>query len=137
MITGITFGAFDLLHAGHIHFLKVCSEQCDNLIVGLHSNPSFERPYIKNMPIQTIFERNTQLIGCRYVDEIIPYDTEADIENMLNVYNINVRFLGSDYEDNSNVTGFDICLDQDIKIIYIPRLHNYSSSELRDRIRWA
>jgi len=135
MITGITFGAFDLLHAGHVHFLKASREQCDNLIVGLHSDPSFERP-TKNRPIQTIFERNTQLIGCRYVNEIIPYDTEADIENMLNVYDIHVRFLGSDYEDKK-CTGHDICLDQDIKIIYIPRLHDYSSTELRDRIRWA
>ena len=136
MITGITFGAFDLLHAGHIHFLKACSEQCDNLIVGLHSDPSFERA-TKNRPIQTIFERTIQLIGCIYVNEIIPYDTETDIENMLNVYDIQVRFLGSDYEDNTNVTGYDICLDQDIKIIYIPRLHNYSSTELRERIRWT
>lgn len=135
MITGITFGAFDLLHAGHIHFLKSCKEHCDELIVGLHSDPSIERT-TKNSPIQTIFERHTQLMGCRYVDEIIPYDTEADIENMLNCFELHRRFLGTDYVDKK-CTGHDICIKENIELVYIPRFHDYSSTELRDRIKWA
>lgn len=135
MITGITFGAFDLLHAGHIHFLKSCKEHCDELIVGLHSDPSIERT-TKNSPIQTIFERHTQLMGCRYVDEIIPYDTEVDIENMLNVFELHRRFLGTDYVDKK-CTGHDICIEENIELVYIPRFHNYSTTELRDRTRWV
>ena len=81
-VVGITFGAFDLLHPGHLIMLEQCKEFCDNLVVGLHTNPSIERPN-KNEPVQSIFERFVQLKACRFVDEIIPYDTEQDIINIL------------------------------------------------------
>jgi len=133
MTTGITFGAFDLLHAGHLHFLSVAAMKCDNLIVGLQTNPSIERES-KNSPIQTMYERWAQLNCLDFVYSIIPYDTERDVENILcTQYNINYRFLGSDYFGKS-ITGEDICTLNNIKLVYIPRLHNYSSTELRNRI---
>lgn len=137
MITGITFGAFDLLHPGHVHFLGYCKERCDELIVGLHTDPSIERD-TKSTPIQTVFERYLQLISCKYVDIVFPYDTELDIENIIACFDIQKRFLGSDYEKNpEKITGYGLCLDKNIKLEFIPRLHSYSSTELRERIRWA
>jgi len=133
MITGICFGAFDILHVGHLNFLNAAKENCDHLTVGLHINPSLERRN-KNKPIQTTFERYTQLASCRFVDGILPYDTEEDIENILNLYKYDKRFLGSDYI-NKEFTGEKICEDRHIEIFYIPRFHNYSSTELRKRLK--
>jgi glycerol-3-phosphate cytidylyltransferase len=69
MIIGFTCGAFDLLHAGHIAMLKECKEHCEYLIVGLHTDPTIDRPTTKNKPVQSIYERYLQLKGCEYVDD--------------------------------------------------------------------
>lgn len=134
MHIGFTCGAFDLLHGGHIHFLKESAKQCDYLIVGLHSNPKTDRP-TKNSPIQTMYERWLQLNALRVVGEIIPYETEDDLANLLATQDIQVRFLGSEYE-GANITGENICRSRNIQLVYIPRLHTYSSSTLRQRV-WS
>jgi glycerol-3-phosphate cytidylyltransferase len=74
MIRGFTCGAFDLLHPGHVYLLQAASEQCDQLWVGLHTDPTIDRPE-KNKPIQTTFERHTQLAAIKFVYGVIPYDT--------------------------------------------------------------
>ena len=131
MTVGFTCGAFDLLHPGHVHLLEYSKKYyCDILIVGLHTDPSIDRPDTKNKPIQTSFERYMQLRACKWVNEIIPYDTEEDLYNLLSVIHYDVRILGSDYE-NKILTGEKLCKNTR----YVPRLHKYSSSELRDRIK--
>lgn len=132
MITGITFGAFDLLHAGHVAMLEEAKRKCDFLIVGLHVDPTFERPDTKNKPIQSVYERWKQLNAMRAVDEIIPYETEQDIVNMLATLGLEKRFIGSDYVDRP-ITGQEVCEARGIEIVFIHRVHNYSSSELRTR----
>lgn len=131
-VVGFTCGAFDLLHPGHLYLLTECKLQCDILVVGLHTDPSIDRSS-KNRPLQTTFERWYQLSNLSIVDSIIPYDTERDLEHLLGVLPINVRFLGWDYMDKS-FTGDRICKDRGIEIKYVPRSHNWSSSELRMRI---
>jgi glycerol-3-phosphate cytidylyltransferase len=130
--TGITFSAFDLLHAGHIAMLKEAKEHCDYLIVGLQTDPSIERS-CKNKPIQSLFERYVQLKGCKYVDEVIPYTKESEIYEILLTYPIDIRFVGEEYT-NKNFTAKDLCLQKNIKIHYNKRQHNFSSSSLRHRI---
>jgi len=98
MRVGIIVGAFDLLHAGHIHLLKQCKKRCDYLIVGLHANPSIERPS-KNKPIESLLERQIKLYACKYVDEVAVYETEADLSIIFKYFKIDVRFLGSDYAE--------------------------------------
>lgn len=132
MVIGFTCGAFDLLHAGHLAMLKECKSECDYLVVGLHTNPTIDRPK-KNKPIQTVFERWAQLDACRFVDQIIPYDTEEDLKNMMAVLNIHKRFVGSDHKDDL-ITGQLICDERNIEIVFNTRLHDYSSSELRNRL---
>jgi len=132
IVIGITFGSFDLLHAGHVSMLEQCKKHCNWLIVGLQTDPTINRPN-KNKPIQTTFERFCQLNALRCVDEIIPYDTEDDLKNMLSILNIDKRFIGSEYTGQV-LNGQDVCEMRKIEIIYIDRIHNYSSSELRKRI---
>lgn len=131
---GFTCGAFDLLHPGHLDLLEWSRHQCDYLVVGLHTNPTLDRPTEKESPVQTVFERWFQLKSVENVDEIIPYDTEHDLCNLLAMLNLNVRILGSDYI-NRPVTGDDICRVRGIEIVYAPRLHTFSSTELRNRLR--
>lgn len=134
MIIGFTCGAFDLLHPGHVSMLKDCKNKCDYLIVGLHTDPTIDRPKKKNKPIQTMYERWMQLNACKYVDEIVPYDTERDLENMMGTLDIHIRFVGSDHVMD-NITGQEFCDRQGINIEYTRRLHDYSSSELRGRLK--
>ena len=133
MITGFTCGAFDLLHTGHLFFLEQCKQECDVLIVGLHSDPTIDRPH-KNKPIQTMFERYQQLMACKYVYQVIPYDTERDLSNMMSILPINIRFIGEDHIANE-ITGQDICDNLGISIHFVNRTHTYSSSELRSRLK--
>jgi len=126
---GIVASCFDLFHAGHILMLMEAKENCDRLVVALQSDPTIDRPE-KNKPVQALSERYIQLEACKYVDQIIPYDTEADLYNLLAGYDWDVRFLGMDYIDREEFTGSDL----DIPIHYCARRHNYSSSGLRERI---
>ena len=132
MRVGFTCSTFDLLHAGHVQMLRDAKEQCDYLMVGLQMDPSVDRPN-KNPPIQTIVERYTQLKAVGYVDEIIPYGTEQDLEDILQMYNIDVRVLGEEYRD-IDFTGKDICRQRDIELYFNKRDHRFSSSDLRARV---
>lgn len=130
MTIGITASTFDLLHAGHVLMLKEAKEVCDYLICALHVDPSLERP-TKNRPVQTLYERFIQLEAVKYVDKIIPYQTEDELKNILLTNNINVRIIGEDYAGKP-FTGDEL---KDIKIYYNNRKHTYSSTELRKRIK--
>ena len=131
-IVGITCSTFDLLHAGHIQMLRESKQQCDYLIVGLQIDPTVDRAE-KNSPIQTIVERYIQLNAVEYVDEIVPYSTEQDLEDILEMYHIDVRILGEEYRDKE-FTGKDICRRRGIQLYFNKRDHRFSSSDLRKRV---
>ena len=135
MKTGITFSTFDLLHTGHIAMLAEAKSVCDYLVCGLHVDPQVERPN-KNKPIQSVVERYIQLSSVQYVDEVIPYNLEKDLHDILLTYPIDVRIIGADYKD-VEFSGKDICLTKGIEIYYNKRSHNFSSTELRKRIQQA
>jgi len=132
MKIGFTASTFDLLHAGHVQMLRDAKDHCDYLICGLQVDPSFDRAE-KNKPIQTLVERYTQLAAVKYVDEIIPYQTEEDLQDILTLYTIDVRILGEEYRDK-DFTGRDICRARDIQLYFNKRDHRFSSSDLRRRV---
>lgn len=132
MRVGITASTFDLLHAGHVMMLREAKEHCDYLICCLQIDPSVDRPE-KNSPVQTIVERYTQLKAVGYVDEIIPYKTEEDLEDILQMYHIDVRIIGEEYKKKT-FTGRAICSRRGIEIVYNKRDHRFSSSDLRKRV---
>lgn len=131
MIKGFTCGAFDLCHSGHLIMFEECKKQCDYLIVGLHTDPTIDRPE-KNKPIQTIFERYMQLRACKFIDEIIPYDTEEDLYNLLVSIKPDIRFMGADWQGKPNYSRDKL---PEMKIFYNDRKHSFSSSSLRHRIK--
>ncbi len=127
-----TCSTFDLLHAGHILMLAECKQICDYLIVGLQTDPTIDRPDTKNKPVQSIVERYVQLSAVKFVDEIIVYDTEKDLEDLLMFLPITMRICGEEYKDK-HLTGKDICDNRGIRTHYNSRTHRFSSSELRQR----
>ena len=129
---GFTASQFDMLHAGHVAMLSEAKNHCDYLIAGLQNNASWDRPE-KNAPIQSIVERQIQLAATRYVDEIVVYNTEKDLEDILLTLPIDVRILGVEYQDKE-FTGKDICNKRNIKLIFNSRDHSFSSSSLRKRV---
>jgi glycerol-3-phosphate cytidylyltransferase len=133
---GVTFSAWDLLHAGHIAMLAEARNHCDYLIAGLQTDPTIDRPDSKNKPVQSIVERQIQLASIRYVDEIIVYQTEKDLEDILLTLPIDVRILGVEYIDKE-FTGKEICKKRNIKLIFNERDHSFSSSSLRRRVARA
>ncbi len=135
MIIGITCSCFDLFHAGHVKMLQEAKEVCDYLIVALQTDPTIDRPN-KNKPIQSLVERYIQLDACKYVDEVVPYQTESELEEIFSSFKLDIRIIGSDYL-NRDFTAKEICINRGIKIFYNKRDHNFSSTELKNRIKDA
>ena len=132
-IIGITFSAFDMLHAGHVAMLAEAKNHCDYLICGLQTDPTIDRPDSKNKPIQSIVERQIQLAACRYVDEVVVYQTEQDLIDLLLILPVDVRILGVEYQEKG-YTGEHEGHLRGIKPIFNGRDHSFSSSSLRKRV---
>ena len=133
---GVVFSSFDLFHAGHVAMLSEAKNHCDYLIAALQTDPTIDRPDSKNPPIQTIVERQIQVSTNRNVDEVVVYQTEKDLEDLLLILPIDVRILGVEYKDK-DFTGKDICQKRGIEIVYNGRDHSFSSSSLRKRVAEA
>jgi len=135
MIRGITCGAFDLLHAGHVVMFEEAKEKCDHLLVAIQTDPSTDRPE-KNKPIQSIVERQLQVKAVRWVDDTIVYHTEKELEDILNTLPLDVRIIGEEYNfEDKWFTGKDICENRAIKVYYNKRQHNFSTTGLRNKVK--
>jgi len=130
---GITFSTFDMLHAGHIAMLAEAKNHCDYLICGLQTDPTIDRPDTKNKPVQSIVERQIQLAACRYVDEVVVYQTEQDLVDLLLILPLDFRILGVEYQ-HKNFSGYEECGMRGIECIFNGRDHSFSSSSLRKRV---
>jgi glycerol-3-phosphate cytidylyltransferase len=133
---GITFSTFDMLHAGHIAMLSEAKNHCDYLIAGLQTDPTIDRPDTKNHPVQSVVERQIQLAACRYVDEVVVYQTEQDLIDLLLILPVDVRILGVEYCDK-DFTGRDEGGRRGIELVFNGRDHSFSSSSLRRRVAKA
>ena len=133
---GITFSTVDLFHSGHVAMLTDAKNHCDYLIAGLQTDPTIDRPGIKNKPVQSIVERQIQLAACRYVDEVVVYQTEQDLVDLLLILPIDIRILGVEYK-GKEFTGDEACGKRGIEIVFNERDHSFSSSSLRKRVAQA
>lgn len=129
---GITFSTFDFFHAGHVKMLEEAKTVCDYLIVGLQLDPSLDRKE-KNKPVQSVIERYIQVSSCKFVNEVVPYVTEKDLDEILRSFKIDIRIIGEEYQDKE-FTGKAYCEQKGIDIYYNSRDHEYSSSGIRKRI---
>jgi glycerol-3-phosphate cytidylyltransferase len=121
-----------MFHAGHVTMLKMEKNLCDYLIVALQVDPTIDRPGLKNKPVQSVYERYVQLQACKYVDEILVYETEFDLLQLIMTQTMHIRFLSEEYECR-DFTGKQYCIDNNIELHYHKRKHAYSSTEIRER----
>lgn len=131
LIVGVTAGSFDLTHSGHYLMFEECKGHCDYLIVFLQTNPNIDRAE-KNVPVQSMNERYLQVRACKYVDEIIVYETEQDLYNLFCSIKFDKRFIGSDWQGKA-FTGHDIP-GMNEKVVFNSRNHGFSTSGLRKRV---
>lgn len=124
---GVVAGAFDLIHPGYCRLFKFCKEHCDHLTVLLHEDPSFERK--KLIPVHTVEERKEILFSIKYIDDVVVYKTEKELENNIKDKKYDIRFLGDDYK-NKQITGQTI----PIEILYTNRSHGYSTTDLKKKV---
>ena len=129
---GITCSTFDLLHAGHVVMLEEAKRHCDYLIAALQVDPTQDRD-TKNKPIQSVVERQIQLAAVRFVDEIVVYNTEKELDDIFLTLPIDVRIIGEEYKDK-DFTGRKICASRGIELYYNKRDHRFSTSDLRTRV---
>ena len=130
-VVGFAAGCFDVgPHAGHFLMLEEAKQNCEYLIVGLHIDPTIDRPDTKRKPLPSISERYISLSACKYVDEIIPYQTEDELLNLLRALKPNIRFLGADYRGKT-FTGHDMA---GVTNYFCSRDHDMSSTALREKI---
>jgi glycerol-3-phosphate cytidylyltransferase len=132
MKIGFQCSSFDMLHAGHITMLKQEKELCDYLKIALQVDPTIDRPGIKNKPVQSVYERYVQLQAVKYIDEILVYESEEDLLNLIKTQTMHIRFLSEEYM-GKDFTGKQFCLDNEIELYYHVRQHKYSSTEIRNR----
>lgn len=133
---GFVASSFDLLHAGAIAMLSEAKNHCDYLIAALQTDPTIDRPDTKNKPVQSIVERQIQLAATRYVDEIVVYETERDLVDLILILPIDVRILGVEYAEK-DFTGKQECMNKGVKLVFNSRDHSFSSSNLRKRVAQA
>ena len=133
MKIGFNCSSCDLFHAGHVTMMKMEKQLCDYLVVALQVDPTIDRPGVKHKPTQSVYERYVQLQGCKYVDEILVYETEADLLNLIQTQTLHIRFLSEEYKDR-DFTGKQYCIDNGIELYFHMRRHQYSSTELRNRV---
>ncbi|MFK3676363.1 hypothetical protein ACI2IP_01445 [Microbacterium sp. NPDC090218] len=126
---GITFATFDLLDPQEIMMLAEAKRRCDYLICGLQMDPTIDRPQ-QEPPMQTVVERYIQLRGCRYVDEIVPYSTERELEDILRSFEVDVRIVGDEFRER-DFTGRAYCEASGIELHFHHRDPRFSGSELR------
>jgi len=129
MKLGIIAGNFDVLHPGYIYMFKEASRNCDRLLVALHSDPSIERPE-KITPILSLEDRMESLSSIKFIDEIVPYDYEVELEHLIKLRKPEVRFLGDDYKNRTDYTGFGLCP----LVYFFDRSHGWSSTKFKELI---
>jgi glycerol-3-phosphate cytidylyltransferase len=126
---GVIAGNFDIIHPGYIKMFKECKQLCQNFVILLHTDPSIERPS-KLKPILSVDERKEVLDSIKYIDYVQTYTFESELEELLKGINPNVRFLGDDYKDRTDFTGYDL----DIPILYLNRDHGWSTTKFKNLI---
>jgi len=127
-LTGIIAGSFDLIHPGYIRMFKESKKKCKRLIIALQGDPTIERKN-KCKPVHTLEERIEILRSIRYIDEIVTYNTENELYELLKNLVYDIRILGVEYKD-SNYTGKDL----NKEVLWLERPHHYSTTALKEKI---
>ena len=129
MKKGIIAGNFDVIHPGYIKMFNETIKYCDQLFVALHVDPSLERPE-KIKPILSVEDRIEILLSLNSIYYVVPYNNEEELFLYLKENDWDIRFLGDDYKDRTDYTGYGL----NIPIHYLDRSHGWSPTKFKKLI---
>ena len=132
-VIGFTNGCFDLLHAGHISYLKKAKELCDILILALNSDLSIKKLKGKNRPIVNEEDRIEILSCLPFLDQIIIFNELTPL-NIIKKIKPNIIFKGKDYL-KKQVVGFEESKSWGGKVKLIDFVANKSTTKIIERIK--
>lgn len=137
-MTLYTGGTFDIFHSGHVNFLRMCKRISDRVVVSLNTD-FFIKLYKGNFPINSYENRKAQLLGCRYVDEVVENKGNDDSKIAINLVRPDIIAIGTDWaaKDYYHQMGFDQKWldDHDIVLVYLPYTPGISTTEIKERVK--
>lgn len=134
MKKGFACGVFDLFHAGHVLMLKECKDHCDYLVVAINKAENIDKSINpdKEAPCYSFDERKLIMASCTYVDEVLGYNSEEELVQIMESGAFHIRFIGADY------IGKPITAPDAIPLIhYTNRDHGLSTSVIKKKLREA
>ena len=128
-MTGIIAGNFDVIHPGYIEMFNEMKKHVNEIHVLLHIDPSLNRPE-KIKPILSVSDRKNTLMALKGVTEVLSYNTEQELLQLIIDINPEIRFLGEDYFNMTDYTGYGL----PPKIIFLKRDHGWSTTKFKNLI---
>ena len=128
-MTGIIAGNFDVIHPGYIEMFNEMKRHVDKIHVLLHIDPSLNRPE-KIKPLLSVTDRKMTLMALKGITEVSSYNTEEELLQLIIDINPEIRFLGEDYINKTNYTGYGLAP----KIIFLNRNHGWSTTKFKKLI---
>jgi glycerol-3-phosphate cytidylyltransferase len=128
-MTGIIAGNFDVIHPGYVEMFNEMKKHVNEIHVLLHIDPSLDRPE-KIKPLLSLAERKMTLMALKGITEVSPYNSEEELLKLISVINPEIRFLGEDYINRTDYTGFGL----PPKIIFLKRDHGWSTTKFKNLI---
>lgn len=127
-----TDGVFDLLHAGHVEFLRQARELGDVLVVGLRSDRSSRRLKGKNRPLTPESDRLATLQALASVDHVVTFDEDSPAE-LIRALRPHLHVKGGNYADKE-LPETDAVREVGARIVILPRVGSRSTAKLIEQL---
>jgi D-beta-D-heptose 7-phosphate kinase/D-beta-D-heptose 1-phosphate adenosyltransferase len=129
-----TNGCFDVIHRGHIDYLRFCRAQGDVVVVGLNSDNSVRTLKGPERPINPQFDRATVLSGLETVDFITIFD-DPSVLGLIKKVKPDVLIKGADWGSKEGVVGYDFVESYGGKVLLAPLVQGKSSTATIEKIK--
>jgi len=128
-----TNGCFDILHAGHVHYLNECKKLGDILVVGINSDNSVKRLKGKNRPVLPLEMREYLLSNLCSVDYVVPFEEDTPY-NLIAAIKPDVLVKGGDWKEEQ-IVGRDIVKSYGGKVLTISFKYDISTTKIIELIK--
>ena len=130
---GFTNGCFDILHYGHLHYLAEARDLGERLVIGLNSGASVRRLKGPTRPINDELTRTHLLAALQVVDAVVIFDQDTPLE-LIRLVRPDILVKGGDWRPEQ-IIGSDIVLAQGGKVLSLPFIQGYSTTNIEQKIK--
>ena len=118
-------GCFDILHRGHIELLAYAKSLGGKLVVGLDTDARVKQAKTSDRPFNSLEDRIYVMNSIRYVDEVVCFNTDKELEDMIKSYSPGIMVVGSDWKEKKIVGG-----EFATHIVFFDRVGDYSTTRI-------